>query len=92
VTMNSRHSSFARFGSRASIFREAKPTDEDCQALGFLYPLPKKIGPLYELANALSESRQRVPLNSEGNLVVPACLDPFRACVVAPDHLFFSLS
>jgi hypothetical protein len=50
------------------------------------------MGPLHELANALSESRKRVPLNTEGNPVVPAGLDPFRACVVAPDHLFFGLS
>jgi hypothetical protein len=92
VTVNSRHSSFARFGRRASIFQEVEPTEEDCQALGFLYPLPEKIGPLHELENARSEFRKRVPLNTEGNPVVPACLNPFRAFVVAPEHLFFRLS
>jgi hypothetical protein len=92
VTVNSRHSSFTRFGHRASIFHEAEPTEADCQELGFQYRLPEKIGPLHELANALSECRTRVPVNTEGNPVVPACFDPFRACVVAPDHLFFGLS
>jgi hypothetical protein len=42
VTTNSRHSSFARFGRRASVFQEAKPIEEDCQALGFFTPCPKR--------------------------------------------------
>jgi hypothetical protein len=90
-TVNSRHSSFTRFGRRASIFHEAEPTEADCQELGFQYRLPEKIGPLHELANALSESRTRVPVNTEGNPVVPACFDPFRACVVALT-IYFSVS
>lgn len=92
VSANSRHSSFVRFGSRAARFREAAPSDKDCQALGFLHEVPADSTPLHELASALLNAKKNVPTNAEGKPVVPACLDPYRACVVAPDHLFFGLS
>lgn len=92
VSVNSRHPSFVRFGIRAKLFRGTEPSDKDCQTLGFTHKVPAESTPLHELASALLEVKKSVPLNAEGRPVVSACLDPYRACVVAPDHLFFGLS
>jgi hypothetical protein len=92
TSMNARHSSFMRFKSRAESFRKAAPSDKDCQTLGFTRHISAESTPFHELARALSEAKKNVPKNVDGNPVVPACLDPYRACIVAPDHLFFGLS
>jgi hypothetical protein len=92
TAMNARHSSFIRFKSRAEPFQQAAPSDKDCQTLGFTRQISAESNPFYELARALSEAKKSVPKNVDENPVVPACLDPYRACVVAPDHFFFGLS
>jgi hypothetical protein len=60
--------------------------------LGFTQQINAESTPFHELASALSEAKKNVPRNVDGNPVVPACIDPYRACVVAPDHHFFGLS
>jgi hypothetical protein len=86
--MNDRHYFFMRFQSRADSFRQAAPSEKDCQKLGFTQQIIAESTPFHELASALSEAKKDVPKNVEGNPVVTACLDPYRACVVAPDHFF----
>ena len=48
--------------------------------------------PLHALSAALRRARAFVPLNSHGIRVVPCVFDPYRSCVVAPDHLFLGIS
>jgi hypothetical protein len=45
VAVNSRHSSFVRFGMRAALFREAEPSDKDCQTQRFLHKVPAESTP-----------------------------------------------
>jgi hypothetical protein len=90
--MNARYSSFMRFQSRTESFRQAAPSEKDCETLGFTLQISAESTPFHELANALSEAKKSGPSNVDGDPVGPFCLDPYRACVVAPDLLFFDLS
>ena len=90
----SSHPSFIRNGGRVA---EIRASDEDPQTLRQLGLQPHerimtRSQPLHALSAALRRARAFVPLTSHGIRVVPCVFDPYRSCVVAPDHLFLGIS
>ena len=88
------HPSFSRTGERTAILRELNIPEEDLHRLGMQREGSSRhrLHPLHALSVALSGARARVPRTSDGVPVVPAMFDPYRSCIVAPDHLFLGMS
>ena len=99
TTLNSSdHMSFCRHLSRTNALRRTEPDQLRPQ------DLTKKLGmknsdakledryAFFRLARELDDARESVPVTSNGRRVVPCIFDPYRSCIVAPDHVFFGLT
>jgi hypothetical protein len=92
TSVHSRASSFCRDGKRIKSVRSGLVSSGLLQTLGLKSSVDESHCPLHTLSDALSKVRSQVPLTDCGVPVVPAVFDPYRSCMVAPDHLFFGLA
>jgi hypothetical protein len=61
-------------------------------SLGFQSDFDASKYPFRALSESLTEARQDVPLTDRNEPVVPAYFNPYRSCLIAPDHLLFGLA
>jgi hypothetical protein len=92
TAVHSRASSFCRDGRRINSVRSGLSSSSLFQALGLRHPVDESQCPLHVLCGALSKVRSQVPRTDCGVPVVPSVFDPYRSCMVAPDHLLFGLA
>jgi hypothetical protein len=88
---HSRASSFCD-GRRIKSVRSGLVFSSLLQTLGLKSPVDESHCPLHALSDALSKVRIQGPLTDCGVPVVPSVFDPYRSCMVTPDHLLFGLS
>ena len=88
------HPSFIRTRNRVAQLRTGGVDAGSLRALGLQQEesLANRSQPLHDLSVALSRARPSVPLTAGGVRVVPSVLEPYRSCVIAPDHLFLGIS
>jgi hypothetical protein len=95
---HARSNAFVRTGARVLAVRDGERRNAHENRSSALRGLGLKPGPgeaplpLHSLSKALEEVRHRVPLTELGLPVVPAALDPYQSCFVAPDHLLSGLA
>ena len=94
TAIQSSHPSFCRLAERTNALRTAKVSDSDLRAMGFQESAVygSKVNALHELSIHLSRVRSKIPRNEYDLPVVPGVFEPYRSCVIAPDHLFLGLS
>ena len=92
--INSSHPSYARSGYRSSIIRHVDVKDSDLNAMGLREQsrYMASILPLHNLCERLEAVRDSIPITRKGARVVPGIFDPYRSCVIAPDHLFLGMA
>jgi hypothetical protein len=92
TAVHSRASSFCRDGKRIKSVRSGIVSSSLLQTLGLKSPVDESHCPLHALSDSFSNVRSQVPLTDCGVPVVPSVFDPYRSCMVAPDHLLFGLA
>jgi hypothetical protein len=92
TSVHSRASSFCRDGKRIKNVRSGLVSSSLLQALGLKSPVDESHCPLHTLSDALLKARSQVPLTDCGVPIVPSVFDPYRSCMIAPDHLLFGLA
>jgi hypothetical protein len=92
TSVHSRDSSFCRDGKRIKNVRSGLVSSSLLQTFGWKSPVDESHGPLHTLSDALLKARSQVPLTDCGVPIVPSVFDPYRSCMIAPDHLLFGLA
>lgn len=87
--IHSNHPSFSRFEDRAELLRQS---DIDLKKLGMKDAIETDQSPLHLLSRRLEEVRPNVPKTIDGRKVVPSIFEPYKSCIIAPDHLFLGLA
>ncbi len=67
--------------------RDCAAQAETCRILGMKAQVPSTTKVIYSLRERMFRARTAVPKTSTGQPVVPHYIDPYRACLIAPDHL-----
>ncbi len=67
--------------------RDCKANDEACRMLGIRPASHSSKLPLHAIRLAMEQCRSMTPCLADGTPLLPCILDPYRACLVAPDHL-----
>lgn len=90
VTCIGTNTASRRSVSRHNEIRAAGAGVRSCSLLGVTHsPSPTHLV-LHRLAQCLSGSTLPSPKDSFGNTILCSVIDPFRSCVVAPDHALFN--
>ena len=94
TAIQSSHPSFCRLAERSHALRTAKISDSDLRAMGFQESAvyTSKVNALHGLSTDLSSIRMKIPRTEHDIPVVPGVFEPYRSCIIAPDHLFLGLS
>ncbi len=67
--------------------RDCAAQAETCRLLGMKPHLSSTAQVIHSLCGRMFNARNAIPKSSTGHPVVPHYIDPYRACLVAPDHL-----
>ncbi len=78
-----------RFHQQQAV-RDSGARRETCTQLGMKQCPSRAQIVLHDLRSAIISTKGQVPLTKDGCPVVPSILDPYRACLIAPDHLLTS--
>ncbi len=73
-----------------SAVRDCKPQAETCRQLGMKSTVSSNAQVFLEFCSTLFKDREIIPKTAEGTPVVSHVFDPYRACLIAPDHLLTS--
>ncbi len=67
--------------------RDCTPGPETCRLLGLKYQTGSPGTVLHYIRSQLHSTKGCIPKTVEGQPVVPGTIDPYKACIIAPDHL-----
>ncbi len=67
--------------------RDSGARKETCRLLGMKPNLSPAVKTMLQMCDGMFNARHSIPKTSTGHSVVPHFIDPYRGCLVAPDHL-----
>ncbi len=67
--------------------RDSSPGAETCRLMGLKFQPDNSATVLHDVRSKVMSAKECIPKTAGGFSVVPCAMDPYKACVVAPDHL-----